>query len=73
VDFDCGQVGTRPHDLVEQLVQRVGGSLEPRGGHLQRLEHGADLDRREREVGFRHRHPLLEAVVVHLLEVLDVH
>ena len=44
-----------------------------RGIHAQSQEHRADVGRGQREPSLHHRNPLLEPVVVHLQEVLDVH
>jgi hypothetical protein len=74
VDFGQEQVVARAHDLIEELGERVRQARERRQRiHAQSEEHGADVCRGERERNLHHRNPLLEPVVVHALQMLDVH
>ena len=62
------------HHVVQELRERVRRPGRPgRRVHPERQEHGVDVGRGQREPGLHHRHPLLEPVVVHRHEVLDVH
>ena len=74
VHLDGEQVGVRCHHLGQELGERVRRAGQAgRGVHAERLEHRADVGRGQREPGLHHGDPLLEPVVVHAHEVLDVH
>ena len=64
VHVDGQQSLVRAHDLVEELVEGVGGAVERARGDPQRGEHDGDVGGGQRKGALQHRHPLLEPVVV---------
>ncbi len=63
----------RRDQLVEELVERVLGSVHGRRRFAQRLEHAGNVGGGNREFRLHDRRPLLEAVLVDLAQDLDVH
>jgi hypothetical protein len=72
VHRDGEEVGARTHNLVDELVEAVGVAAERRQSDVERREQRGDVRRRDRKLGLRDWPPLLEPLVAHLLEPLDV-
>ena len=73
VHFDRPQAAVRAHDVVDELLERVGLARERgRADAEDRCQRG-DVARRQREGRLHDGSPLLEAVLVHGLELLHVH
>ena len=73
VHLDGEQRRVRRDDLREQLFGRVLAALERRCVDIEGGQHRSDVGRRDREARLHDREPLLQAVVVDVLETLDVH
>ena len=66
-------VRARPQDLTDELIDRVLRALEVGRRRAERLDHRDDVGLCEWERRLHHRPPLLEPVVVDVLQALDVH
>ena len=71
-DGNCEQFVVGRDDLLDQLVEVVRVAVEGGHGHVQRPEERGDIGRIQRELRLRDGPPLLEPLVVDLLEPLDV-
>ena len=73
VDAHGAHPAARSRELADELVEGVRLPVERRRGKAKGLEDRGHVGGRQGEAGLHHRPPLLEAVLVHLDEDLDVH
>ena len=69
----AAQGAVRPHELVDELVERVLARVERRTGTPSAASTAPTSAAASGNAAFSDRHPLLEPVVVDVLEPLDVH